>query len=155
MNGVFNRDGHISDKGLWLLTAGDPDALCCYELSEHLDYCDQCVDRYSMLLTENALMVPPKEMARPVMAKVRRRNILFLTKRAIKVCTAASLTLVIWYGGLFGDGLTARTEEISQRTARRGSAFSQMVSGVSDSIGDWIRGFGIYSRGERVGTQDK
>ncbi|MCI8601247.1 MAG: hypothetical protein HFE45_06585 [Oscillospiraceae bacterium] len=147
MNGVFNQNGHISDQGLWLLTAGDPDALCCYELSEHLDYCDQCVDRYSVLLTENMLMAPPSGLAKPVMAKVRRGNILFLTKRAIKVCTAASLTVVIWYSGLFGDSLAVRNEKIPDQ-ARRGNSFSQMVSGVSDSIGNWIRGFGIYSRGE-------
>ena len=89
----------------------------------------------------------PSGLAKPVMAKVRRGNILFLTKRAIKVCTAASLTVVIWYSGLFGDSLAVRNEKIPDQ-ARRGNSFSQMVSGVSDSIGNWIRGFGIYSRGE-------
>lgn len=154
MNGVFNQDGHISDNGFFLLSKGEPDELTRYEMAEHLDFCDLCVDRYSLLLTgDDMLLAPSDQLPEPVMAMVRRKAIIALTGRVAKVCTAAGLAIVIWCGGLFNGDLVAKGENFSERVSKRGASVSQIASTVSDSIGSWLNGLSIYSRGDQIGTE--
>lgn len=147
MKGMFDANGHLSDQGLMLLISGEPDEMTRYEMAEHLDYCDRCVDRYSLLLTDGALLAPPGEMAEEAMAGIRRRNFMVLTGRIVKVCAAACLTVVIWSGQLFGGHGFLTPPEHPDPLEERPS-FSRIVSGVSERLGDWINGFSIYGRGE-------
>ena len=153
MNGIFDKDGHITQRGFSLLTAGEPDELTRYELAEHLDFCDLCVDRYSLLLCGGGLMVPREEIAEPVMAKIRRKALMVFTGQAAKVCAAACLAIVIWCGGIFEGDIVAKGRSFSEQVSKSGSSLSQMMSGVSDSIGSWLNGFSIYSRGEGFGAE--
>lgn len=52
---LFREDGCLSDEGLHALTAGQLDELGRLEAAEHLAYCDKCTDRYTALLTADAL----------------------------------------------------------------------------------------------------
>lgn len=153
MNGIFNKDGHISSEGFAQLMSGEPDELTRYEISEHLDYCDQCVDQYSLLLSDEVFLAPPAEFSGSVMAKLHRRTIMILTGQVAKVCAAACLAIIIWCGGLFDGNIVAEGENFSERVSKQGTSLSQMVSGVSDTIGSWLNGLSIYSRGERIGTK--
>jgi len=153
LNGVFNRDGHISDNGFFLLAKGEADELARYEMAEHLDFCDFCVDRYSLLLCGDVLLAPPEQLSESVMAAVRRKAIAVLTGQAAKVCAAAGLAIVIWCGGLFDGDIVARGEVFSERVSKGSTSVSQMVSNVSDAIGSWLSGLSIYSRGDQIGTE--
>ena len=55
---LFREDGCLSDEGLHALTAGQLDELGRLEAAEHLAYCDKCTDRYTALLTADALADP-------------------------------------------------------------------------------------------------
>lgn len=57
---LFREDGCLSDEGLHALTAGQLDELGRLEAAEHLAYCDKCTDRYTALLTADALADPPR-----------------------------------------------------------------------------------------------
>ena len=52
---LFNEEGHITDEGFQQLIGGQADELSRLEISEHMDFCDQCVERYSELLTADLL----------------------------------------------------------------------------------------------------
>lgn len=56
----FRKDGCLSDEGLHALIAGQLDELGRLEAAEHLAYCDKCTDRYTALLTADALSDPPR-----------------------------------------------------------------------------------------------
>ena len=58
---LFREDGCLSDEGLHALTAGQLDELGRLEAAEHLAYCDKCTDRYTALLTADALADPPRD----------------------------------------------------------------------------------------------
>ena len=58
---LFREDGHLTDEGLRALIAGELDEMGRLETAEHLDFCDQCVERYSELLTEEVELTPPEE----------------------------------------------------------------------------------------------
>ena len=67
---LFREDGCLSDEGLHALTAGQLDELGRLEAAEHLAYCDKCTDRYTALLTADALSDPPRSVRRTVMGTI-------------------------------------------------------------------------------------
>ena len=57
----FRPDGHLTDEALAALVRSEPlDELVRLELAEHLAYCDDCLQRYTDLLAEDALLSPAR-----------------------------------------------------------------------------------------------
>lgn len=52
---LFDKNGCLTDEGLQALQAGRLDELGRLETAEHLSYCGKCMDRYTALLTADAL----------------------------------------------------------------------------------------------------
>ena len=53
----FRPDGHLTDAALTALVRGDClEELDRLELAEHLAYCDQCLQRYTELLSEGPML---------------------------------------------------------------------------------------------------
>ena len=145
---TFDRSGHITESGFSALMSGAADELSRFEMAEHLDWCDRCVDRYSLKLTDGLLFETPKDFSGTVMARIRRRALRIITGQTAKVCAAACLAIVIWCGGIFDGDLMTEGEMLSAKITAGGSGFSQMVSGIGNAIGDWLSGLSINARGE-------
>ena len=64
---LFDKNGCLTDEGLQALQAGGLDELGRLETAEHLSYCDKCMDRYTALLTADALETPPHSAHKAVM----------------------------------------------------------------------------------------
>ncbi|MBQ4050069.1 MAG: hypothetical protein IJD13_00425 [Oscillospiraceae bacterium] len=154
MNGTFDKNGHISKIGFQALTSGKAGELTRLELAEHLDWCDLCVDRYSLLMTDDILMDAPEQLSESVMANIRRRAIAFFTGQAAKVCAAACLTIIIWCGGIFNGNIMAQGEAFSEKVAAGGISFSQSVFRFGDAIENWLGGLSINVRGVEHGTEE-
>lgn len=67
---LFDKNGCLTDEGLQALQAGGLDELGRLETAEHLSYCDKCMDRYTALLTADALETPPHSAHKAVMAAI-------------------------------------------------------------------------------------
>ena len=67
---LFDKNGCLTDEGLQALQAGGLDELGRLETAEHLSYCDKCMDRYTVLLTADALETPPHSAHKAVMAAI-------------------------------------------------------------------------------------
>ena len=67
---LFREDGCLTDEGLLAVTKGGLDELGRLETAEHLSYCDRCMDRYTALLTADALETPPKPLRGAVMSNI-------------------------------------------------------------------------------------
>ena len=67
---LFDKNGCLTDEGLQALKAGGLDELGRLETAEHLSYCDKCMDRYTALLTADALEMPPHSAHKAVMAAI-------------------------------------------------------------------------------------
>lgn len=67
---LFREDGCLTDEGLLAVTKGGLDELGRLETAEHLSYCDRCMDRYTTLLTADALETPPKPLRGAVMSNI-------------------------------------------------------------------------------------
>ena len=81
----FRKDGCLSDEGLHALIAGQLDELGRLEAAEHLAYCDKCTDRYTALLTADALSDPPRSVRRTVMGTIWVRLMQSTCGRAAKL----------------------------------------------------------------------
>ena len=96
---LFREDGCLSDEGLHALTAGQLDELGRLEAAEHLAYCDKCTDRYTALLTADALTDPPRDVRRTVMSTIWVRLMQSTYGRAAVAGVAAVLALTMWRTG--------------------------------------------------------
>jgi hypothetical protein len=96
---LFREDGCLSDEGLHALTAGQLDELGRLEAAEHLAYCDKCTDRYTALLTADALADPPRDVRRTVMSTIWVRLMQNTWGRTAVAAVAAVLALTMWRSG--------------------------------------------------------
>ena len=107
---LFREDGCLSDEGLHALTAGQLDELGRLEAAEHLAYCDKCTDRYTALLTADALADPPRDVRRTVMSTIWVRLMQNTWGRDAVAGVAAVLAFTMWRSGTIDQLLNFRQE---------------------------------------------
>ena len=71
---LFLDNGHLTDEGLRALVEGSLDEMERLEAAEHLSFCDECLVRYTELLTEPVCQDPPQDLTLPVMRSLRQRT---------------------------------------------------------------------------------
>lgn len=96
---LFREDGCMTDAGFRAMMDGRLDELGRLEAAEHLSYCDQCMDRYTALLTADALETPPKNMQGAVVGTIWARLMQNTYGRAAVAGVAAVLALTLWRSG--------------------------------------------------------
>lgn len=117
---LFDKNGCLTDEGLQALQAGRLDELGRLETAEHLSYCGKCMDRYTALLTADALETPPHSAHKAVMAVVWVRLMQNTWGRAAVAGVAAVLAFTMWRSGTveqlldFRQELRSWTQEASQ-----------------------------------------
>ena len=107
---LFNENGCLTDEGLQALVNGQLDELGRLEAAEHLSYCDHCLDRYTALLTADALEEPPRSVHKTVMGTIWVRLMQNTWGRAAVAGVAAVLALTLWRSGTLQQLLDFRRE---------------------------------------------
>lgn len=100
---LFREDGCLTDEGLLAVTKGGLDELGRLETAEHLSYCDRCMDRYTALLTADALETPPKPLRGAVMGNIWVRLMQNTYGRVAVASVAAVLALTMWKTDALGQ----------------------------------------------------
>ena len=100
---LFREDGCLTDEGLRAVTKGGLDELGRLETAEHLSYCDRCMDRYTALLTADALETPPKPLRGAVMSNIWVRLMQNTYGRVAVAGVAAVLALTMWKTDALGQ----------------------------------------------------
>ena len=133
---LFREDGCLSDEGLHALTAGQLDELGRLEAAEHLAYCDKCTDRYTALLTADALADPPRDVRRTVMSTIWVRLMQSTYGRAAVAGVAAVLALTMWRTGAltFVTDHGSDLQALRPVTSRPGENIYTRVSSVLESL---------------------
>ena len=107
MTELFLQNGHLSDEGLQALIDGALDELQRLEAAEHLSFCDECLTRYTALLTGDVLEEPEQDVTLPVMRRLRRRAVKIAWNRYAAAAAAVVITAGLWYSGVFGGAMEA------------------------------------------------
>lgn len=146
---LFREDGCLSDEGLHALTAGQLDELGRLEAAEHLAYCDKCTDRYTALLTADALADPPRNVRRTVMSTIWVRLMQSTYGRVAVAGVAAVLALSLWRSGaitaMLGRGCDLKTilpsqtmstppQELTGKPMETRQEFYHKLSGVLENL---------------------
>ena len=96
---LFRDDGCLTEEGLQALVAGQLEELGRLEAAEHLSYCDHCMDRYTALLTADALETPSRSVRSTVMTTIWVRLMQNTYGRIAVAGVAAVLALTMWRSG--------------------------------------------------------
>ncbi len=102
---LFREDGCLTDAGFRAMMDGQLDELGRLEAAEHLSYCDQCMDRYTALLTADALEQPPRCAGRGDGHDLGSADAEYLWQGAV-AGVAAVLALTLWRSGALQQILT-------------------------------------------------
>lgn len=150
---LFCEDGHLSDAGLQALLDGRLDELGRLEAAEHLGFCQPCLERYTALLTGDALSEPGADLAPTVAWRLRQKSLRVNLRRYAAAAAAAAVALTLWGSGIFhqmapqSDELLRPQPAASQpaRVEAPGAGVSGFVHGVLGAAGELCSG--LFSQG--------
>ena len=136
-----DETGCLTNDALAGLMEGSLNELQRLEVSEHLSYCDACVERYTALLADGVLLEAPELMKQSVLAALRRKAAKVFVNRYFHMAVAASLTLVLWGSGVFnsfGEVRLVRPPEARDPEDSISWRLNNFASDVSDGVTDFM-----------------
>ena len=68
------------------------------ELAEHLAYCDQCLQRYTELLSEGPMLTPARSCRESLRRRIRQRAVQLGVSRYATAAAAVTLALTLLWG---------------------------------------------------------
>lgn len=146
----FDTEGHITDRGFQMLIHEELDETPRYELAEHLDFCDRCVERYTDFLVDDSLMVPREEIAPTVMEKLKHRARMVILSRTARVSIAACLALVIWLGGASRLQFVQPDKENFGETNQKAFSLQQAFQGANEGLDQIFSNFNAFLRDDHL-----
>lgn len=139
---VFREDGHLSGGALEALAKNEDrfSELERLEIAEHLAFCDDCLQRYTLALEDRALLAPEHACQKALWARIRSRAIRLVTSRYATAAAAVTLALTVLWGGERVEFTRPVPPEdrpsVSQRltglTGELSDSLHETVSGLSD-----------------------
>lgn len=100
----FRDDGHLTDEALSALVQQAPlGELERLEIAEHLAFCDDCLQRYTLLLTDTPCF-HRSSCRETLWVRLRRRSIRLVTSRYATAAAAVVLALTLLWSGLRFSG---------------------------------------------------
>lgn len=97
---LFHNDGHLTDEGIRAIIENTLDEMQSLEAAEHLSFCDACLSRYTLALTDDILLTPSVPLKEPVLRRLRKKAVHVLFSRYGTVAAAACLAMALWFGGM-------------------------------------------------------
>ena len=139
---LFDPAGHLTDGALLALAHEEvPDELARLEMAEHLAYCDQCLQRYTDLLTKTPLLTPAHSCRESLWRRIRVRTLRLLTSRYATAAAAVALALtVVWGSGRLDfvrlpippEDRPSVSEGLQRWSARWSDSLDSAMSGFND-----------------------
>lgn len=139
---VFREDGHLSGRALAALAQSEDcfDQLERLEIAEHLAFCDECLQRYTLALEGGDLLVPERSCQKTLWARIRSRALRLAVSRYATAAAAVTLALtVLWGGGgvqisrpVLPEDRPSISRQLTGLTGEISDSLRQTVSGLSD-----------------------
>lgn len=98
---LFHESGCLTDEGLHAVIDGTLDEMQRLEAAEHLSFCDDCLVRYTDLLTDDVLVAPKETLVPSVMKRVKNKAVQIFFNRYTRVAAAVALAMLLWSIGTF------------------------------------------------------
>lgn len=98
---IFHQNGHITAEGFFILVTEKADEMQRLELSEHLAFCDRCLEQYLNEMERITLLETEESIAKKVIKKVKHKTAFLAHKRFGTAVAAACIAMVLWTSGAF------------------------------------------------------
>lgn len=129
---MFDQNGHLTDQAIAALVQGkELDEITRLEISEHLAYCDLCLQRYTDALTDQVLLTPEVSCKDTIWRRVRVRTVRILTSRYATAAAAVALALTLVWADI----------PLPSATATEAPAIVSKVEQWGDSLGELMEHF--------------
>ena len=137
---LFYEDGHIKEEALQSLMDGGLDEMGRLEISEHLSFCDECLLKYSDMLSfssdEAVGSSATAKVIMPVVKKRLRRERLY---RYSTMAAAACLAITFWVTGVFNiDASKVEPPEVGSHTQKITEWIGKFTHDVTSGIGGFF-----------------
>lgn len=141
----FRHDGHLTNAALTALIHNEPlEELTRLEIAEHLAFCDQCLQRYTQLLSGDVLLTPQQSCRESLLGRIRRRTVQLITSRYATAAAAVALALTLLWGGLdFSAGAASpptQEQDPSPTFSDRFSSWSEHWNNAMNAVFDQLNG---------------
>ena len=142
---LFDKEGHLTDDGLYALKDGTLDELGALEAAEHLSFCDLCLLRYTELIdaAPACLQEPMRDLIPQVQNLMRLRRFRIMTNRYVSAAAAVVLAFVLWGFASMGASqrMADRTVQPQEPRVSLGQWWDTTVSGFYNSLDDTFSNF--------------
>lgn len=157
---LFHDNGHLTSEGLQAIVDETLDEMGRLEAAEHLGFCDDCLVRYTALLTGEVLIAPETPVKEGVMARIKQRVRRILWSKYGTVAAAAVLAVTMFSIGSLaapmlrdnvtgrpdaGDPQTAQTQRAEPEAEHQAETYqpgiADRLEGVLSSATNGINGF--------------
>ena len=142
---LFDREGHLTDDGLYALKDGTLDDLGALEAAEHLSFCDLCLLRYTDLIdaAPACLQEPMRDLIPQVQNLMRLRRFRIMTNRYVSAAAAVVLAFMLWGFASLGHNQQMANRTVQPREPRvsLGQWWDHTVSGFYSSLDDTFSNF--------------
>ena len=149
---LFDDDtGCLTGYALQSLVNGSLGELGRLEVTEHLSYCDLCVERYTAMLAEDTLLEAPELLKPGILKELKRRTARVFVNRYFHMGVAACLTLVLWSTGVFATfgELALNPPRLERPVPEERISIGRRLEDFSTGIGD-----GLYNFLDQLNTID-
>ena len=139
MKELFDANGHLTDDAFGALLRDEPlDEMERLEISEHLSFCDRCVERYAALLDGSELLSPPEPVAPPVFRRIRERARKLFVNKYATAAAAACFAIMFWNIGLFNVDVQNDHGKILDALANGAATFSERTTQFTDNLSETL-----------------
>lgn len=143
---LFLENGHLAPDAYTALGGEGLPELERLEASEHLGFCDACMDHYLDVLNETELMVPQMPVASAMQRRIRRRFVGVTFQKYATVAAAACLVVALWASGFFKMTPLAPTAatQPAQAAAQPEQTLGERMNNFASQVSDGVNGFFIH-----------
>ena len=139
MKELVDPNGHLTDDAFGALLRDEPlDEMERLEISEHLSFCDRCVERYAALLDGSELLSPPEPVAPPVFRRIRERARKLFVNKYATAAAAACFAIMFWNIGLFNVDVQNDHGKILDALANGAATFSERTTQFTDNLSETL-----------------
>jgi len=133
----FKEDGHISKEGFLKMQGNQCTTLERLELTEHISFCNPCLEQYLALVEEGKILTPQRSMQQAILQKAQKNRFGDFRKRFGQATMAASVFLMCWSigGNVVGMeySLSCLTKEASVVTDKMTKKLDTLTGKTLDS----------------------
>lgn len=147
----FNEQGHLQEQAFIYLEQEQTEEIIRLEISEHLSFCDECLDNYLEYIGrcgEDKLIQPMKPMKNVVYNQIKMKLLGLVFNKYSSAVIAAGLTLFLITSGflmpLDADYTDQKLLNIQESTQKVAHAATEATSSITNLIN------GIFKYNDRA-----